>query len=56
MNGDFLQREQIVDCRLSLAKGEGRVRVRCCKGEEYPTPHLDPLPVTKGRGGNVVVG
>jgi hypothetical protein len=33
--------------RLSLRKGEGRVRVRIADRTCSKTPHLDPLPFTK---------
>ncbi len=34
--------------RLSLRKGEGRVRVSIANRAFRKTPHLDPLPFTKG--------
>jgi hypothetical protein len=52
MNHDLMQRERI---RLSLAKGEGRVRVQFDSCEEDRTPHLGPLPLKKGRGGHLAV-
>ena len=41
-----------VACRfpLSLCKGEGRVRVNGVSDSRHQTPHLNPLPFTKGRG------
>src|SRR5207249_3138850 len=37
-------------CRLSLLKREGRVRVPLLR-VRCKSPHLNPLPFTKGRGG-----
>jgi hypothetical protein len=34
---------------LSLCKGEGRVRVGSFIRTRQRTPHLNPLPLTKGR-------
>ena len=34
--------------RLSLRKGEGRVRVRYFLGNGGRTPHLNPLPLIRG--------
>jgi hypothetical protein len=50
MKRDLAQHEEI--CRLSLAKGERRVRVKEINYAEEATPHLNPLPFTKGRGGH----
>jgi hypothetical protein len=35
--------------RLSLRRERGRVLLRAPSG--FPTPHLNPLPLSKGRGG-----
>ena len=58
IGGDvYVLRERIMTSRilqfspLSLAKGEGRVRVDSDHYDERPTPHLNPLPLIKGRGG-----
>jgi hypothetical protein len=50
MNRNLVQREQI--CRLSLPKGEGGVRVQYDSYKEGRARHLNPLPLTKGRGGH----
>jgi len=41
--------------RLSLGKGEGRVRVRIADPMRWKTPHLSPLPLTERGEANEVV-
>jgi hypothetical protein len=52
MKRDLVPREQMVDCWLSLARGESGQWVQYDSCEENRTPHLSPLPLTKGRGGD----
>ena len=52
MSRDLVEHKQTIDCRLSLAKGEGRVRVEHVTCREGRTPHLNPFPLMKGRGGH----
>jgi hypothetical protein len=51
--GEFLHVDCRLAIRLSLPKGEGRVRVALYSGAPK-TPHLNPLPfLREGRGGKI---